>query len=95
MNCFVRVQQDCNLGENCGGTDFKMGVAVTLPELSEWALLRYGVHVNFLLRSIFEILHPVYDRIPKLGFKQELKLERVAELSCKIGHTSKFNLRLL
>ena len=25
--------------ENCDGTDFKMGVAATLPELSEWILL--------------------------------------------------------
>ena len=40
-NCFVSVQRDCNLEnkrENCDGTDFKMGVAATLPELSEWTL---------------------------------------------------------
>ena len=26
------------LYHNCDGTDFKMGVAATLPELSEWTL---------------------------------------------------------
>ena len=26
------------MGKNCDGTDFKMGVAATLPELSEWTL---------------------------------------------------------
>ena len=25
-------------GENCDGTDSRMGVAATLPELSEWTL---------------------------------------------------------
>ena len=28
-------------GENCDGTDFKMGVIATLPELSEWTLPEY------------------------------------------------------
>ena len=40
-NCLVSVQRDCNLENerrNCDGTDFKMGVAATLPELSEWTL---------------------------------------------------------
>ena len=41
-NCLVIMQRDCNLekikGENCEGMDFKMGVAATLPELSEWTL---------------------------------------------------------
>ena len=40
-SCLVSVQRDCNLKdkrENWDGTDFKMGVAATLPELSEWTL---------------------------------------------------------
>ena len=37
-NCFVSVQRDCNLKNKGDGTDFKMGVAATLPELSEWTL---------------------------------------------------------
>ena len=36
-NCLVSVQRDCNL-ENCDGTDVEMGVAATLPELSELTL---------------------------------------------------------
>ena len=41
-NCLVRVQGTVIWrikGENCDGTDFKMGVAATLPELSEWTLI--------------------------------------------------------
>ena len=34
-----------NKGENCDGTDFKTGVAATLPDLSEWNLLW---HQSFL-----------------------------------------------
>ena len=49
----------------------------------------------FLPRSLFEILRPVYGRILKLKFKLELKLKCVVELSGKLGHNSKFNLRLL
>ena len=40
-SCLVSVQRDCNLenkGGNCDETDFKMGVAATLSELSEWTL---------------------------------------------------------
>ena len=41
-NCLVvSMQRDCNLEnkrQNCDGTDFKMGVAATLPELSEWTV---------------------------------------------------------
>ena len=39
--CLVSVQRDCNLenkGKNCSGTDFKIEVAATLPELSDWTL---------------------------------------------------------
>ena len=39
--CIVSLQQDCNLENkrrNFDETDFKMGVAATLPELSEWIL---------------------------------------------------------
>ena len=49
----------------------------------------------FLPHSLFEILRPVYGRILKLRFKLELKLKRVVELSIKLGHNSKCNLRLL
>ena len=41
QNCLVSVQRYCNLenkGKNGDGTDFKMGVVGTLPELSEWTL---------------------------------------------------------
>ena len=48
-----------------------------------------------VLRSLFEILRSVYGRILKLRFKLELKLEGVAERSRKLGHNSKFDLRLL
>ena len=41
-NCLISVQRDCNLEnykrQNYDGTDFKMGVAATLQELSEWTL---------------------------------------------------------
>ena len=37
-NCLVSVERDCNLKNKSDGTDFKMGVAATLPELSEWTL---------------------------------------------------------
>ena len=47
-NCVVSVQRDCNLGENCDGTDFKIGVAATLPELSEWTLTKYSHGKNIL-----------------------------------------------
>ena len=45
-NCLVCAQRDFNL-ENCDGTDFKMGAATTLPELSEWALsiIKFLVHL--------------------------------------------------
>ena len=32
------MRTDVIKGENCDGTDFKMGVAATLSELSEWIL---------------------------------------------------------
>ena len=35
-------------GENCDGTDFKMEVAATLPELSEWTLMSF--------RNILQVL---------------------------------------
>ena len=41
-NCVLSVQREVNLenkGKNCYGTDFKIGVTATLPELSEWTLL--------------------------------------------------------
>ena len=41
QDCLLSVQRDVNLEnkcENCDGTDFNMGVAATLPELSEWTL---------------------------------------------------------
>ena len=44
-NCLVSVQRDCNLENkrrNCDGTDFKMGVAATLPEISEWTHCSFG-----------------------------------------------------
>ena len=28
-------------GENCDGMDFRMGVAATLPELSEWTISQF------------------------------------------------------
>ena len=34
-------------GENCDGTDFKMGVAATLLELSEWTVT--FVHAHHLI----------------------------------------------
>ena len=40
-NCLASVQRDYNLkvkGENYDWRDFMMGVAATLPELSEWTL---------------------------------------------------------
>ena len=40
-NCLVSVQRDCNL-ENCDGTDFKIGVAATLPEFSELTLHNFA-----------------------------------------------------
>ena len=30
-------------GENCDGTDFKMGVAATLPELSKWTITLFDM----------------------------------------------------
>ena len=52
----------------------------------------------FLLPSLFlRSYTQVHGRILKLKVKLqlELKLERVAKLSCKSGHNSKFNQRLL
>ena len=38
MGDFGRELSCKRASENCDGTDFKMGVAATLPELSEWTL---------------------------------------------------------
>ena len=41
-NCLVSMQRDFSLeekkGENSDGTDFKMGVVATFPEISQWTL---------------------------------------------------------
>ena len=45
-------------GENCDGTDFKMGVAATLPELSEWTLLEMSFETSG--QMVLKILVLVY-----------------------------------
>ena len=74
------MQRDCNLENkrrNCDGMDFKMGIAATLPELSEWTLAtmiweeRGKTNLFFLKNQGF------LSKIPKMfcpGLSEKLKI---------------------
>ena len=57
-----------NKGETCDGTDFKMGVAATLPELSEWTLLGSATSRTRKRKSLSQI---TLDRLDQSLMKKK------------------------